>query len=115
MARTAKKKIAIFDEGVEITPDADSIDFTGSGLSASGDPDVTVNGTGGGSGSLGELAATGAKDDTNREFTFASKPVVIIVNGSSYRENRGWTWNGGTLTATLASPVGAGGDIYGLA
>lgn len=32
MARTAKKKLRILDEGVELVADADSIDFSGAGV-----------------------------------------------------------------------------------
>src|SRR5882724_11844382 len=43
----------------------------------------------------------GIIDDSNLAFTFASKPTFIAVNTSIIRENHGWTWNSGTLTATL--------------
>ena len=55
-------------------------------------------------------------DDNNVAFTFISKPTEIVINGASYVETGGnitWTWNSGTLTATLSSPVGVGGSIYG--
>lgn len=58
------------------------------------------------------LAATGTVDDSNTDFTFASEPTVIVVNGLIYRKDAGWSWS--DPTATLASPVGTGGDIYGL-
>lgn len=60
------------------------------------------------------LIATGTVDDSNTFFTFVSKPKIINVNGAFYRENFGWSWDDGTLTATLDNPVGTGGDIYGL-
>lgn len=63
-------------------------------------------------GALTKLAATGTVDDSNTEFTFTQKPLIVIVNGASYSENNGWSWSG--LTATLDNPVGTGGDIYGL-
>lgn len=63
------------------------------------------------SGGITILTATGTIDDTNTTFTFVSKPVEIVINGSSYIENGGWTWSG--LTATLDFPVGDGGKIYG--
>lgn len=81
---------------------------------ANGRNDITITADGGSGASLSVLTATGTKDDSNTAFTFASKPVLIVVNGASYRENAGWTWNAGTLTATLTNPVGTGGDIYGL-
>lgn len=65
------------------------------------------------SSALSILAATGTVNDSNKAFTFISKPNIIYVNGAGYRENHGWTWNAGTSTATLDSPVGNGGDIYG--
>jgi hypothetical protein len=61
------------------------------------------------------LTATGTIDDDNKDFTFTSKPSIIVINGASYRETGGaitWTWD--TLTATLSVPVGVGGDIYGI-
>lgn len=63
---------------------------------------------------LSVLTATGTVDNSNVDFTFTSKPTLIVVNGAIYRENVGWTWTAGTLTATLSSPVGTDGDIYAL-
>jgi hypothetical protein len=48
------------------------------------------------------LTATGVTDGVNNIYTFASKPTVIVADGASYRENKGWTWNAGTLAATLS-------------
>lgn len=59
------------------------------------------------------LPATGTIDDSNVDFVFTTKPTEVVVNGISYTENNGWTWNSGTLTATLTFPVGTGGKIYG--
>lgn len=86
-------------------------------------PDGTLNipqYTGGGSGSTLTIVdpTSGAVNDANRAFVFASKPFLIVVNQRTYRENAGWTWNAGTSTATLSAtdpgPVGTGGDIYGI-
>lgn len=68
----------------------------------------------GSSAPVGILVATGTVDDSNTAFTFVSLPQIIVVNGNSYRQNHGWSWNSGTLTATLDSAVGTGGDIYGI-
>jgi len=58
---------------------------------------------------------TGDVDDTNADFVFTAKPKAIVVNGRTLRENKGWTWNSGTLTATLTDgAVGTGGDIFGI-
>lgn len=80
---------------------------------ASGRNDITISATGVG-GSFSILTATGTVDDSNTAFTFISKPSIIIVNGASYQENHGWSWNSGTLTATLDNPVGTGGNVYGI-
>jgi hypothetical protein len=58
------------------------------------------------------LPATGAIDDTNTDYTFTEKPTYIIQNSVWYRENLGWTWNAGTLTATMAVPTQTGSDIF---
>lgn len=73
--------------------------------------DITIDGNGGGGG-LSVLTATGAVDDENTTFTFASEPQLVVVNGNSYRDGHGVTITG--TTAELDSPVGSGGDIYGL-
>lgn len=71
--------------------------------------DVSTTGTGGG---LGFLTATGAVNNTNTTFTFASAPTLVIVNGATYRNGHGVTISG--TTATLDNPAGTGGDVYGL-
>jgi hypothetical protein len=63
------------------------------------------------------LSATGTIDDSNTAFTFTRKPTVIIYNGVAIIETGGavtWSWDAGSLTATLSSPVGTGGSIFGL-
>lgn len=80
---------------------------------AHGRNDVTINATGGGEGGgLSVLAATGTVDDSNTEFTFASEPTLVVVNGTSYRHGHGVTI--ATTTATLDNAPGVGGDVYGL-
>lgn len=59
---------------------------------------VTVSATGG---TLTELTATGTINSSNTIFTFISKPTYIFIDGVKYRQNEGWTWVGGTLTATV--------------
>jgi hypothetical protein len=63
------------------------------------------------------LTATGTIDDSNVAFVFTRKPSVIIHNGIAIIETGGsitWSWNAGASTATLSSPVGTGGSIFGL-
>ncbi len=75
---------------------------TGIALDVSGD-DVTIRATGtGGSGGVTELTATGAINGGNAAYVFTEKPAYIYADGAKYRENHGWTWNSGTLTATLS-------------
>lgn len=72
--------------------------------------DVSANGTGGG---LGYLALkTGAINNTNTTFTFASTPTIVVVNGASYINGSGVTISG--TTATLDNPPGTGGSVYAL-
>lgn len=82
-------------------------------LTPKADGGFTISSTGG-SGTTILEPTSGAINDTNTQFVFSQKPNIIVVNGSQYRENKGWTWNAGTTTATLSSPVGTGGDIYAL-
>lgn len=61
---------------------------------------------------LSVATPTGTVDDNNTAFVFSTKPLLILINGSLYAENAGWTWAGST--ATLFTPVGTGGVIRGL-
>lgn len=75
---------------------------------SNGRNDILIDNT---STSLTKLTATGSVNSTNAAFTFVSKPVYIISDGAWYQENKGWTWNSGTLTATMTIPPND--DIYG--
>lgn len=66
---------------------------------------------GGGSG-FTELTATGTINSVNAAFTFTEKPDYIVKDGVFMKENKGWTWSSGTLTATLDVPPDV--DIYGV-
>lgn len=44
-------------------------------------------------------------------FSFATKPSVIIVNGSQYRENKGWTWTNNQAVLDFAPATGS--DVWG--
>jgi len=57
------------------------------------------------------LPATGNVNSVNADFTFTEKPTYIIMDGAWYRENKGWTWAAGTLTATMTIPPND--DVYG--
>lgn len=106
------KGFTLYVNGVKKLLTAQTLNITGTGVSynfANGRNDVTITG---GSGSFGILAATGTIDDANTAFTFASEPVVVVVNGATYRNGAGATISG--TSVTLDNPVGTGGDIYGL-
>lgn len=64
-----------------------------------------------GGSSLTLLPATGTINGVNADFTFTTKPTYIVSDGAWYRENIGWTWNSGTLTATMSVPPQT--DIWG--
>lgn len=51
-----------------------------------------------------ELIATGSVNSVNKDFTFPKKPSYIVSDGVFYKENKGWTWVAGTLTATMDIP-----------
>ena len=73
----------------------------------------TLKGAAAGPGAAMQIIETGdTVDNSNTDFDFVTKPKMIVVNGANYREGAGWSWSG--TTATLDSPVGTGGDIYGL-
>lgn len=78
---------------------------------------LLVSGVGGGGG-FTELPATGIVNGVNADFTFTEQPSYIIADGVWYKPTSVngvtyWTWNGGTLTATLISPPAF--DIWGVA
>lgn len=58
------------------------------------------------------LPATGSVNSVNLAFTLTIKPTIIVSDGAMYRENVGWTWNAGTLTATMIIPPN--NDIFGI-
>lgn len=75
-----------------------------------GQIDVSATASGGG---LAYLAVvSGTIDNSNKVFTFASTPTIVVVNGASYINGFGVTISG--TTATLDNPVGTGGSIYAL-
>lgn len=66
-----------------------------------------------------EMVATGTRNTSNKDFTFTAKPIVIIANGftlhySATANAYSFTWNAGSLTATIPQPVGTSGVIFGL-
>lgn len=110
MARTSKKKIGVYDEGISLVDDVDSFDFVGAGVIATASlSDVEVNIPGGGG--FTELVATGTINGINTAFTFIQQPTYIVMDGGWYKVNGGWTWS--NPTATLSIPPQF--SIYGVA
>lgn len=106
------KGFTLYINGVKKLLTAQTLNITGTGVSynfANGRNDVTISG---GGGSLAVLTATGAMDDSNTSFTFASEPTLVNINGATYVHGHGVTISGTNVTTD--NPVGTGGFIYGL-
>lgn len=114
----------IQDEGNSLTQRT-FLNFTGTGVSVADSGGKTVVTVAAAPvPTAGSIASPtgGAVNDTNLTFTFASKPEQICIEGKCLRVRSGdsydtatdqWSWNAGSLTATLPFPVGTGNDIYG--
>jgi hypothetical protein len=81
-------------------------------------PIQPVEATPSGSGGLTELPATGTVNGVNASFIFTTLPTYIVSDHAYYKQTNksgttNWTWNAGTLTATMTIPPAE--DIYGLA
>lgn len=68
-------------------------------------------------GSITVLTATGTVNGLNAAFTFASLPTFICSDHAWYKQTNSngttnWTWNGGSLTATMTVPPTE--DIFGV-
>lgn len=99
MARTAKKKISIYDEGVLLVDDVDSINFTGSGVGGSviGSA-ITENIPGSGTGNevTGEVVS-----GSGTTFTLAHTPsgtVSVYANGQRLTLTVDYTIVGAVIT-----------------
>lgn len=102
MARTAKKKIAIKDEGATLVEDVDSIDFAGAGVSGSAvGADVTENIAGG---ATNIEIPSGTVDGSNVTFTVSNTPKYIVVDGIARRSTKGYTYSAGTITVDSLTP-----------
>ena len=58
------------------------------------------------------LSPTGSVNSSNVDFIFTQKPQFIISDGVTLRENTGWSWTAGTLTATMDIPPNY--DLFGV-
>lgn len=119
-AGSSGSAITVRDEGVELTTALTSLDFVGSGVTATtsgGAVTVTINNA-----TMTILDITsGDINDSNVDFGFGVEPTEIVIGGVSFRKTGGsttWTWTPdgiGSLSgvATLSGPVGTGVAIYG--
>jgi len=109
------KGFQLLINGVKKLLTAQTVNFVpGSGVSisyahAQGRNDITISASGG---NISILTATGDIDGVNTSYTFASEPVVVIVNGASYRNTKGVSISGTSATLDFAPQVGS--DVYGL-
>lgn len=102
MSRTAKKRIEVRDEGAVIAVDTDSLDFVGTGITASAIlNDVEVESVGGAS---SPEIPTGTINGINNIFTVLNTPKYIVVDGLVRRETKGYTYSAGTITVDPLQP-----------
>lgn len=119
MARTAKKKIVIKDEGVIIADDADSIDFVGDGVSGVSILEAvteTISGSGTSLVAYAEVPS-GTVDGVNKIFTLTHTPatssnVLIALQGITQNNGTDFTVSGTTVTFAVAPSVGMGVFAY---
>lgn len=101
MARTAKKTLPIYDGGVLLTPDANSLNFAGSvSGSVDGNGNVTENITGGTPGTYIQEVVSGS----GTSFTLGHTPVQIVLVSARGQQlypsgsNQGYSITGTALT-----------------
>lgn len=103
--------LTIKQSGTVKTKVARDINFTGATVTQNSDGSTTVAVTGGSG--FTTLDATETPDGNRKVFTFAAasaQPTFIIVDNVWLRATTAsgvvnWTWNGGTLKATLTTPA----------
>ncbi len=116
VGRGGGKGIGLFVGGSKKLLTAQTINLVaGTGITisyayASGRNDITISASG--TVALSPIAMTGTIDDSNKSFTAASTPTLVVVNGTAYRDGHGVSIVGTAIT--LDNPCGAGGDLYGL-
>lgn len=102
--------LKVLDEGITIANPAESMNFTGAGLVASAiGPNVTVDGSGGSSGTeVRNEAVSGTVDGVNVTFTIAHTPTAgtlqLYLNGARLKAGTDYSLVGTTITFTYAPP-----------
>ena len=102
MARTAKKTLPIYKTGILLIGDANSINFTGSGVAGSVDGlgNVTENISGGAPGTFVQEIPTGS----GTSFTLAHTPISVLLVTARGQVlypsggNQGYSITGTTIT-----------------
>lgn len=100
------RKIA---RAIEALPEKEKLDYY-KGLK--NQPNIPSGQKLGGGGGTTVVTITGTIDDSNTSFVADSVPKVVCVNGANYRNGKGVTISGTSITTD--NPVGIDGDIYGL-
>ena len=65
-------------------------------------------------GDLQILSPSETPDGIITAFTFNKKPTMLVVNGGSYRINKGWSWSATNKQATIDFAPLEGSDVYGV-
>jgi hypothetical protein len=108
------KGIGLYIGGAKKLLTAQSINLiAGTGITisyahTSGRNDITITATG--TASLTPITVTGDIDGVNTSYTAASAPSLVIINGASYRDGKGVTISGTSITTDFAPQTGS--DIY---
>lgn len=98
MARTAKKKIPVYDEGVLLTADADSLNFVGAGVTGSASfNDITETIPGGGAGSGHTIQDEGVSLTARSKLNFVGATVTATDDAA----------NDATIVTLVAQPLDA--------
>ena len=102
--RETGRPVKIYDEGILLTRNVGSIDFTGTGIQGStiGD-DVTEQSIG-----LTKEIPTGDIDGVNTVFDFVYEPKFVVLNGAIQEETEDYTIDANyTVTFIIAPQVGS--------
>lgn len=104
MARTAKKKIQVYNDGILIADDPDSLNFAGAGVDgmynpATGQVTETIGSSGSG---VTPETPTPAADGVTTVFAVTGQPKWITSDGVTLYEGHGYSYAALTITLDLA-------------
>jgi hypothetical protein len=100
MARTAKKQLPIYDGGVLLAADANSINFTGSvSGNVDGGGNVTQNITGGSAGTpVNNEIVSGSVNTYTLAYTPVAGSLIVFARGQLLYPTSGYTLSGNIIT-----------------